>query len=127
MTKRDQLPRLCYLKANQIRGPLSFDHLDVKDRDDENIGRLDGIVIDAAAHRMQYFVVEQGFLHRRRYLLPLSPASLDMDLNVLRVDVDRSELSTCERFHSDTYRSYSDEDVLAAMFHGYHDEADARA
>lgn len=128
MAKMGDLPRLCYLKADQIRGPLSsFDQLDVQDRDDENIGRLDGIVIDAAAHRMQYFVVQQGFLHRRRYLLPLSPASLDLNSNVLRVDVDKSELAGCERFHADAYRSYSDEDVLAAMFHGYDDEAAARA
>ena len=129
MAKKDvtaRPPRLCYLKADQIRGPLTtFEHLEVKDRDNEDLGRLHSIVIDAAAHRMQYFVVEQGFLHRRRYLLPLSPASLDRNSNVLRVDVDKSELSGCERFHGDSYRRYSDEDVLAAMFHGY-DDADAR-
>jgi uncharacterized protein YrrD len=122
-------PRLCYLKADQIRGPLkSFDHLQVTDRDDENVGRLDGIVIDAVARRMQYFVVEQGFLHHRRYLVPLSPTSLDTHRNVMRLDVDKAELSTCERFNPAAYRRYSDEDVLAAMFHGYDDdEPDARA
>ncbi len=124
MAKRDtddQTPRLCYLQSNQLLGPLkTFDHLEVKDRDDENLGRLDGIVIDAAARRMRYLVVQQGFLHRRRYLVPLSPTSLDRDNNVLRMDVDQGEMSACERFDPETYARYSDEDLLAAMFHGYH-------
>jgi uncharacterized protein YrrD len=112
-----QPPRLCDLKSDQIRGPLkSFNHVEVKGRDNENIGRLDGIIIDAAARRMQYFVVEQGFLHRRRYLLPLSPASVDTDMNVLRMDVDETDVSTCERFDPLTYHRYSDEDLIDALF-----------
>jgi hypothetical protein len=118
--------RLCYLKADQIRGPLkSFDHLQVMDRDNDDVGHLDGIVIDAAARRMQYFVVEQGFLHHRRYLVPLSSISLDTHRNVMRLDVDKSDVSSCERFDPKTYRPYSDEDVVAAMFHGYDNDAEA--
>ncbi len=116
-------PRLCYLKSDQIRGPLkSFDHLEVKNGDDQAIGRLDGIVIDAVARRVRYFVVEQGFLHRRRYLWPLSPASIDASANILRMDVAASDVSSCERFNPEAYRRYADEDVIAAMFHGYDDE-----
>src|SRR3954469_19861307 len=91
--------RLCYLEAGQIRGPVdSFDHVGLKDRDDHDIGRLDGIIIDAPARRMRYFVVEQGFLRRRRYLLPMCPTAVDADDNVLRVDVGEGDLSQCTPF-----------------------------
>jgi PRC-barrel domain protein len=120
-------PRLCYLQAAQIRGPVeTFDHLGLKGRDNEDLGRLDGIIIDAVARRMQYFVVEEGFLRRRRYLLPLYPTELDAHENVLRVDVDKSELSECARFNPASFRTYSEEDLLAAMFHGYHDDLDGK-
>src|SRR3954463_15621227 len=113
--------RLCYLEAAQIRGPVaSFDHVGLKDRDDHDIGRLDGIIIDAAARRMRYFVVEHGFLRRRRYLLPVFPTAVDAEDNVLRVDVGESDLSDCSPFEPGSYRRYSDEDLLAGMFHGYH-------
>ena len=128
MDTADTLPRrLCYLQAAQIRGPVAtFEHLELKDRDNDDIGRLDGIVIDAAARRMQYFVVEQGFLHRRRYLLPVYPTSVDPDDNVLRMDVDKDELAECPRFDPKSYRPYSDEDLLAGLFNGYHDDIDSR-
>jgi hypothetical protein len=117
-------PRLCYLDAAQIRGPVAtFDHLELKDRDDDDIGRLDGIIIDAAARRMQYFVVEQGFLRRRRYLLPVYPTRIKD--NVLRVDVDKTDLSTCARFDPAAYQPYSDEDLLAGIFREYHTDEDA--
>ena len=120
--------RLCYLEAAQIRGPVAnFDHVGLKDRDDHDIGRLDGIIIDAAARRMQYFVVEQGFLRRRRYLLPIVQTEVDTADNVLRMDVGRDDLSDCTPFDPESYRRYSDEDLLAGMFHGYHTDADDRA
>ena len=119
--------RLCYLEANQLRGPVAtFDHLELKGRDNENLGRLDGVVIDAAARRMEYFVVEEGFLHHRRYLLPVTPTEIDTRANVLRIDVDRTDVAACARFDPAAFRKYSDEDLLAGMFHGYHDDIDAR-
>jgi hypothetical protein len=120
-------PRLCYLEAAQIRGPVdSFDHLELKDRHNEGMGRLDGIIIDAAARRMQYFVVEQGVLHRRRYLLPLCPTAIDTEEHVLRMDMDKTDLSACARFNPASFRKYSDEDLLAALFNGYDDALDPR-
>jgi hypothetical protein len=124
----DTVPaRLCYLQAAQIRGPVAtFDRLELKSRDNENLGRLDGIIIDAVGRRTQYFVVEEGLLRRRRYLLPVHPTEIDAEENVLRVDVHKTELSECARFNPASFRTYSDEDLLAAMFHGYDDDVDVR-
>jgi len=120
-------PRLCYLRAAQIRGPVaSFEHLGLKGRDNEDLGCLDGIIIDAVARRMQYFVVQEGFFHRRRYLLPVYTTEVDAQENVLHVDVDKAELSECARFNPASFRPYSDEDLLAAMFHGYDDDLDVK-
>jgi len=111
-------PHLCYLRADQIRGPLpTFDHLEVKNREDVKLGRLDGIIIDAAERRMEYFVVEQGFLNHRRYLLPLQPTQVDTEANALRMDLDGGDLESCARFNPGLFRRYSGYDHLAAMFH----------
>jgi len=111
-------PHLCYLRADQIRGPLpTFDHLEVKNREDVKLGRLDGIIIDAAERRMEYFVVEQGFLNHRRYLLPLQLTQVDTETNALRMDVDGGDLESCARFNPGAFRRYSGYDHLAAMFH----------
>jgi PRC-barrel domain protein len=111
-------PHLCYLSADQIRGPLpTFDHLEVMDREDIKLGRLDGIIIDAAERRMEFFVVEQGFLNHRRYLLPLRLTQVDTETHALRMDVGGGDLESCARFNPGAFRRYSGYDHLAAMYH----------
>ena len=98
---------LCYLRADRVEGPLpNFDRLDVRNQDNATIGRLDGIVIDPAAHRMRYFVVETGRFCRHRYLIPFGPSRVDIRDRALRVQVDSDVLARCREFQPSAFPSF---------------------
>jgi hypothetical protein len=83
------------------------------------LGRLDGIIVDPAARRVSYFVVQAGdFARDERYLLPfsLTPIRIETTTGNLRVDVEGDFLKTCERFQTSTFPQFSDADLLTALF-----------
>jgi PRC-barrel domain len=110
--------RLRYLNATQIEGPVSsFDHLEVRSREDRTIGRLDGILIDPSERRVRYFVVDdEGSRRHHRYLIPLAPTRLDARRRALCVDVTTSDVEQCEDFEDASFPHFSDDDLLNALF-----------
>jgi hypothetical protein len=110
--------RLRYLNATQIEGPVSsFDHLDVRNREDRTIGRLDGILIDPSERRVRFFVVDDEDSRRHhRYLIPLAPTRLDARRGALCVDVPTSDVEQFEDFEDDSFPHFSDDDLLTALF-----------
>jgi hypothetical protein len=110
--------RLRYLNASQIEGPVSsFDHLEVRNRDDRTIGRLDGILIDPSERCVRYFVIDDENSRRHhRYLIPLAPTRVDAQRRALCVDVPTSDVEQFEDFEDDSFPHFSDEDLLTALF-----------
>jgi sporulation protein YlmC with PRC-barrel domain len=101
--------RLCYLDATQLEGPLEdFEGIEIRNRNDGKIGRLDGVVIDPAEGRVCYLVVDnERVLRHQRYLLPLDAAQVDIEHRALCVDADDADLRECEEFDQDRYHSFS--------------------
>jgi hypothetical protein len=100
---------LCYLDATQISGPIKdFEDVQVRHRQHGKIGRLDGIVIDPTEQRVRYLVVDnERFLGRRRYLMPLDAAQLDVEHHALWVDGDEAAVTICKEFDRADYRGFS--------------------
>jgi sporulation protein YlmC with PRC-barrel domain len=100
---------LCYLDNSQIEGPLEeFEGVEVRNRGDRKIGRLDGIVIDPTEGLVRYLVVNDGgLIWNRKYLLPLDGTRVDAEHRALCVEVDRADLAGCEKFNSDSFRAFS--------------------
>lgn len=117
-TETPEPSRLCYLDAASVAGPFpTCADVDVWNDEDGKIGRLDGIVLDAAARQVEYFVVATGGTFRsRRYLLPFRPTRIDMERHVLCVDAHKIDLARCKEFEPAAFHRFSDEDLLAAMF-----------
>jgi hypothetical protein len=110
--------RLRYLSADHVEGPTStFARFDVRTLDDGELGRLDGIIIDPAARRTCYLVVDVGVFRHRRYLLPLGPTRVDEKHRTLRVNVDGANLMRCAKFDPGAFPGFSDDDLLTALFH----------
>jgi PRC-barrel domain protein len=87
-------------------------------RSNAPLGKLDGIVIDPMSRQVRYYVVESpGWLTTRHYLLPLTPARLDRDRHAVEVDLDADDLKQLDEVEPDDLPRYSDEDLLASMFH----------
>jgi hypothetical protein len=100
-----QKSELCYIDALSLEGPLAdFDHVDVRDRTDWKIGRLDGVIIDPAERRLRYLVVDNDRLAPHRYLVPLDATQLDVEHRALYVHAD---LTSCEEFDERRFRTFS--------------------
>jgi hypothetical protein len=110
---------LCYLNASKVESPAgALAHLDVQTEDGEQIGALDGVLIEPTARRIRYYVVALGRrFGRRRYLLPAdAPAQLEGAMKALRFRIDPTSLKACREFRKGDVREFSDTDVLSAMF-----------
>ena len=107
---------LRYLEAEQVRYPLgTLAGLSMLTEQNEKLGSVDGVLVEPAARRVRYFVVERpATLRRRRYILDAdTPASIDTESRTLRVMAHEKDL---ERFDSRLVSAFSDEDAIDAMF-----------
>lgn len=90
--------------------------MDVRGADDQNIGRVAGVLIDPAERRLRFFVVASRG-SSRRYLLPTDqPARMDPERKLLQVDVDPEDLPQYQEFSRSTTADMSDDDMLTALF-----------
>jgi hypothetical protein len=109
---------LRYLEAAKVQSPVGdLAQVDLRDRDDEKIGNVEGVLVDPAERRLRFFVIQSpGWFRKRRYLLPTEwPAQVDA-AGRLRVDVDSDTLACCEEFERASVPEYGDEDLLNALF-----------
>ena len=110
---------LCYLNASKVDSPAgALSQMDVQTVDGEDIGDLDGVLIDPAARRIRYYVIGlRRWFGRRRYLLPAdAPAQLESARKALRFRIELPALESCREFRKGDVREFSDGDVLTAIF-----------
>jgi hypothetical protein len=112
--------RLCYLEASKVMGPTGhLDTLDVRTREDEFFGSVDGVLIDPLARRLRFFVLDTGnWRTHRRCLLPAdATATVDRHGNHLRLQMEADELGALEEF--DTARvDFTADDATARTLPG---------
>jgi hypothetical protein len=89
----------------------------VRNDEDGMIGRLDGIVLDPESQQVRYLVVAaRTTLRRHRYLLPFRDTRVDVPHHAFCVDAHKRDLASCERFEPGAFHSFSDNDLMAALF-----------
>jgi sporulation protein YlmC with PRC-barrel domain len=121
MRKDAELPAtsaLSYLDSSKVMSPAgALSELDVLSADGRRVGKIEGVVIDAAARRVRYLTVRSsGWLGRKRYLLQADQlGQLEGDRKALRL---RADLHTDETDGPDpaTLHEFSDDDLMAALF-----------
>ena len=106
---------LRYLDADHVEHPSgTLGGLDVCTAENEQLGPLDGVLIEPSTRRVRYFVVGGARPAPGRYVLPAdTPAVLDIGDRKLRVTAHVEDL---ERLR-ETVADFSDEDVFTALFH----------
>ena len=108
--------RLRYLDAGDVDDSVvDFDGLDVRGRDNEKLGDIDGFVVDVTSGRVLYAVIDSsGWFTTRRFLLPIGHATIvDRADAALRVDVPKAALQKYPRFDEDRFQELSDADLCA--------------
>lgn len=108
--------QLRYLDADHIEGPLAqFDGADVVESDGRKLGKIVGALVDPAASRVAYLVIERKRLARaRRYLLPLTDIRINAERSALLLDDGDQRL--LDGFDRSRYPAFSDADLLKAIF-----------
>ncbi len=109
---------LRYLDATHVLGPAGeLRDFHVNDAAGLALGILTGFVVDPAARRLRYFVVEAGrWLSRHRYLIPLCPATLESEQHAMRLECDTDPRAHWRQFDARRYPRFSDADLLDALF-----------
>ncbi len=110
---------LCFLDVSKVRTSMGdLNGVNLRDPYDEELGSLKGVLIEAAARRVRYFVVEVAGRSRTHcYLVPADdPVTVQEDRRTLRVDSNAADLIRSGEFNIDSVRPYSDDDLMAAMF-----------
>src|SRR5262245_39067638 len=111
--------QLRYIEASLIGSPAGkLDDALVVSPSKATLGKLEGVLVDPALRRVQFYVIESGrpTETHHHYLLPLMPARLDTNRRSLEVDFDTGDLDQLDDVEPDTLPRFSDEDLITAMF-----------
>jgi hypothetical protein len=109
---------LRYLDATHVLSPAGeFRDFFVRDAAGLALGKLTGFVVDPAARRLRYFVVEMGrWLSRHRYLVPLCPATLELEQHGVKLDCDAGTKAGWREFDDRLFPRFSDDDLQDVLF-----------
>jgi hypothetical protein len=109
---------LRYIDAAHVDSPVgNLNAIRVLSPSEGNVGKLDGLIIDPIERQVRYFVVEsRQRLRARRYLVPVSPATIDPEHRTLHLEFESEDLDELPEVPSEPFRPYSDDDLLSALF-----------
>jgi hypothetical protein len=109
---------LRYIDAAHVDSPVgSLNAIKVLSSSEGNVGKLDGLIIDPIERQIRYFVVEsRRLLRARRYLVPVTPATIDPEQRTLRLEFESEHLDELPEVPSKAFRPYSDDDFMSALF-----------
>jgi hypothetical protein len=108
---------LRFVEAARVKAQeTALAELEVLTGSGTRVGELTGFVLDPAQRRVRFAVVKDGWLGRRRFLVPMEEMRLDPDRRALLVEFADGELNRCAAFRAREYPVFSDEDLLIALF-----------
>lgn len=105
--------RLRYLDADDVDDQIvDFDGLDVRGRDGEKLGDVNGFIVDLASGRVLYVVVDSGgWFRSRRFLAPIGHAVIDQGRRVLSLDISKDQLHGYPEFEEGRFSAFTDADL----------------
>ena len=115
MERASYAARLRYLDADDVDDSVvDFDGLDVRGRDGEKLGDVNGFIVDLASGRLLYVVVDSGgWFRSRRFLAPIGHAVIDLARRALTLDITRERLQQYPEFEEGRFGEFSDDDLRA--------------
>src|SRR5688572_1901271 len=113
MERASYAARLRYLDADDVDDSVvDFDGLDVRGRDGEKLGDVNGFIVDLASGRVLYVVVDSGgWFRSRRFLAPIGHAAVDQGRRALMLDITRDRLHDYPEFDEGRFSEFSDADL----------------
>ena len=114
-----QESRLKFIEARSIETPVGrLDRALVISPTNATLGTLDGVLVDPAARRIEFYVVESAE-GSRHYLVPQMPARLDASHQSLEVDLETDDVDRLDDVEPAGFPRFSDDDLITALFHSH--------
>ena len=111
-----QRERLRYIPASHLRD-FKYREFRVINAAGEDLGSLDGLVVEARTQRPHYFVIDSGgWFVGQRYLVPIAALRPDDATQTLRTDLERKAIESYPAFNPDSFEPL-DESARAALEH----------
>jgi hypothetical protein len=107
---------LRYIPAKSVRlGRTPIPRLAVRNDSQQELGKLDGFVVEPGSRKLRYAVVQPKGLFEKPRLVTLDGARLD-STNDGSLLIEEEAIKSCEPFDAGRYPRFSDEDLLTAVF-----------
>ena len=105
--------RLRYVEVDDLDdSTFNYRDLTVRNRSNEDLGSLDGFIVEAATGRPYYYVVDSGgWFMGRRYLVPVGKVNFEATRKALVLDVDRDTIQSYPEFSTNAFMAMSDDEV----------------
>jgi ferritin-like metal-binding protein YciE len=105
--------RLRYLNVDDMPGDTSnFRDIRVRGRHADDLGALDGFILESATGRPFYYVVDSGgWFVGRRYLVPVGQGQFEAGNRTIQLDLDGEALKRYPEFSTGAFLSMSDDEV----------------
>lgn len=100
---RNEPRRLRYVPAAHLR-EFKYREFRVRNTANEDLGSLDGLIVDTASHAPEYFVVDSGgWFVGQRFLVPIDALRPHESTQTLRTDLDRKTIESYPPFNPDAF------------------------
>jgi hypothetical protein len=105
--------RLRYLDADDVDDSVvDFDGLEVRGREGDKLGDVNGFIVDLASGRVLYIVVDSGgWFRSRRFLAPIGHAVIDHAGPALSLDISKERLHAYPEFVEARFSEFTDADL----------------
>jgi hypothetical protein len=106
-------PWMRYVDASKVSdATLELDSLKVRNPSGENLGSVDGLIVDSGSGRPLYVVVDAGgWFSSRLFLLPIGELHLDPSREALIASLSRQQISAFPGFDTDEFEKLSEEEI----------------
>jgi hypothetical protein len=117
-------PWLRYVAVDDVDDQtLDLKSMKVRNAAGEELGSLDGLIVDSTSGRTYYVVINAGHWFSSKYvLMPIGVLSLDKSRNAIAVDLSNERLKRVPGFDKDQFPSLTEQDIrrmndeVAAVF-----------
>ena len=88
---------------------VPYTELSVRNHIGDDLGALDGFVVEGSGRPVYYVIDSGGWFIGRRYLVPVGKGRLDTATRTLVIDLDREKLQRYPEFNTNAFLTMSDE------------------
>ena len=103
---------LRYIDASAVSDKtLALEGMSVRNEEGEELGIVDGLVVDSGSARALYVVVDAGWFTSRHFLIAISQVDMDPSRGALRVALTKEQISRFPGFDLNRFDELTEDDI----------------